>query len=134
MADRVVVQVEGLKEFRKALRDADRALGPELRKGLNQAADIVVKAARPKIAVQTGRLQKSLRARSSQREGIVVLGSARLPYAGWWEFGGKVPHGPSKQFIPTGRALFPAAKERNPEIMAEMERIVDGLARKAGLS
>lgn len=139
MADRVVVQVEGLGEFRKALRDADRALGTALRKGLNEAGDVIVHDVRPDLPHKTGRLAASLRAQSTQREGRVVLGSARVPYAGFVEFGGRIVQHSQRRiierpFVPQGRWLFPSAAKNRARIIDVLGGKVDELARKAGLT
>jgi Bacteriophage HK97-gp10, putative tail-component len=139
MADNVAVHVEGLKEFRAALRDADRVLGIELRKALNEAGDIIVRDVQPDLPRRTGRLAVSLKAQSTQREGRVVLGSARVPYAGWIEFGGRiVQHSRQRiierEFIPRGRWLFPSAERNRGRIINVMDGKVDELARRAGLT
>lgn len=139
MADNVAVRVEGLKDFQKALRDADRALGPELRKGLNEAGEIIVSDVRPDLPRHSGQLAASLRARSTQREGRVVLGSARVPYAGWIEFGGRIVQHNRRRvierpFIPGGRWLFPSAERNRDKIIRLMDHKVDDLARRAGLT
>lgn len=76
------IQVTGIRDLRAALKTAEGRLPSELRKGLNEVANIIVVDARPRIPVgPTGRLAKSLRARSTQTAAQVVLGTARTPYA-----------------------------------------------------
>jgi hypothetical protein len=76
------IQIEGLRELRKAIREAgDKELQKALRLANKAAATVVVADASPSIPVLTGRLKKSARALGSQRSGRAVMGGARLPYA-----------------------------------------------------
>lgn len=79
----------------------------------------------------TGKLEGTLRARSTQREGRVILGNASTPYAGWWEFGGDT-HSPRGGVVrahePEGRTMYPAVDAATPQIIVEMETVVDLLA------
>lgn len=138
MADRVVVKVEGLKEFRRAVVAADRGLGPEMRKGFNEAGRIVIADARPGIAVVSGKTVLTLKARSTQREGRIEMGGPRAPGAGFYEFGGTIDQPAQNRtlhrpFIPQGRNLFPAAARNRDRIVSMMDRNMDHLARRAGL-
>ena len=75
------IQVTGIKELRSALKAAEATLPRELRKGLNEVANIIVVDARPRIPVRSGKLAGALRPRSTQTAAQVVLGTARTPYA-----------------------------------------------------
>lgn len=133
---RVGIKIEGLKELRKALRDADRELPKQLRRGFNEVAVMVADEAAQRVPVQTGRLRDSIRPRSTQTEGIVVMGRASVPYAGWIEFGGRIaPRGTviERPFIREGRYLLPAAKDLEPAIRRETAKVLDRMADRAGL-
>lgn len=129
------IRVDGLAEFQRAVRYADRAYAVELRKGLNESAEIVAKAAAPRVASLTGRLRASLKPRSTQREGRVVMGSNTVPYAGWWEFGGAVGINKSvvRDRVPQGRALYPAFVEQRAQVERVAERVLNRTADRAGL-
>jgi hypothetical protein len=75
------IQVTGIRDLRAAMKAAEATLPRELRKGLNEVANIIVVDARPRIPVRSGKLAGSLRARSTQTAAQVVLGTARTPYA-----------------------------------------------------
>ncbi|MDQ1504883.1 MAG: hypothetical protein QOD57_2610 [Actinomycetota bacterium] len=75
------IQVTGIRELRNALKAAEGRLPSELRKGLNEVANIIVVDARRHIPVRSGKLAGTLRARSTQTAAQVVLGTARTPYA-----------------------------------------------------
>lgn len=130
-----VIRVEGLKEFQKKVVAADKQFGTELRLGLNEAARIVASAAAPRVAVRSGRLRASVRALSTQREGRAVMGSAAVPYAGWWEFGGAVGRNKSvlRPRVPQGRALYPAFIAQRVQVEAVAARVLNRSADRAGL-
>jgi len=77
----LTIQVTGIRELRKALKAAEATLPRELRKGLNEVAQIIVVDARRNVPARTGRLATSMRARSTTTASQVVLGTARTPYA-----------------------------------------------------
>lgn len=136
-ASPVAVRVEGLTELRKALKEIDQKLPRTIRVALNQGAEVVVQAARPTIPERTGRLAATLRPSSTQREGRVTLGTGAVLYAGWVEFGGKIPHvggGESvRPYIRGGRYLFPAAERKTDQVVEVCDRAVSDLIAKAGL-
>lgn len=133
---RVQVKIEGMREFRKALRDADRELPKEMRRAFNNVAEMVADEAANRVPVRSGRLRDSIRPRSTQTEGVVVMGRASVPYAGWIDFGGKIaPRGTvvERQFIREGRYLFPAGRDLEPAIKRETVKVINRMADKAGL-
>lgn len=133
---RVKLKVEGMWEFRKALRAVDTELPKQLRKGLNTVAELVADEAATRVPVRSGALRDSIRPRSTQSEGRVMMGRARVPYAGWIDFGGTIsPRGTpmTRPFIRNGRYLFVTADEMAPRIRKESERLLNRFADKAGL-
>ena len=64
----VGLQVDGLKDVQKALRDVDKALPRELRKANLAAAEIVAVEARRLAPRQSTKLLKSIKAQAGQRE------------------------------------------------------------------
>lgn len=129
------IKIDGLRDLQAGLRAADGESQKQIRLVLNDAADIVVGHARPLIARRTGKLAASLKAASGQRDATVKLGGARIPYAGWWEFGGRVGRRRSivRRFVPAGRTVYPAVVSREPEITRVMVTGLDRLAAEAGL-
>lgn len=133
---RVTVRVEGMREFRKALRAADHDLPKQLRKELNGVAEQVADEAARRVPVRSGELRDSIRARSTQSEGRVVMGWARVPYAGWIEFGGTIaPRGAAltRPFRREGRYLFPVADEMESRIRRDSAKVLERIADRAGL-
>lgn len=134
----------GLREFRLKVAAAARHSPGLVRKGNNALGAAIVDAAQERfpqelsddpynVSRRTGKLEKSLRALSTAREGRVVEGTPkRTPYAGWWEFGGpsrKSNRPPNRQFIKEGRVLYPSWQD--PEVQAQvvesLEMVLQGL-------
>jgi len=99
MAERFVkIEVQGLAEFRRALRAAGGQFPKEMRQANIDAAELVVPEARRrapkgphegKPAVQP--VADSIKAGGTQRAGYVAIGGARSPHAPVYEFGGTIP-------------------------------------------
>jgi phage gpG-like protein len=130
------IEVTGLKEFQASLRAMDSALPRRLRLVLNDATELVLAWARPRMPRKSGRAVASLKARSSQRESRVALGGTKAPYAPWLDFGGQGRvHGrpPKRPFIKDGRYLYQGLKARRLDVTKAMADGVAELAREAGL-
>lgn len=134
MPDGVTVQVKGLKEFQGAIRQIDRALGPELRKGLNEAAEIVAGAARPLVPVKSGDAAGSIKVGSTQRAAQIKVGGQAAPYFPWLDFGGRVgaKKTTERKFIKSGRYIYPTLARKRPEVEAKIDEVLARLAGQAG--
>lgn len=126
MASRTI-QVRGLKELRGALRDVDKLLGPELRKGLNEVAEVVLDTARPLVPTRSGKAKASLKAGSTERAVQIKAGGTKAPYWSWLDFGGKVGRSKSvrRPFIMGGRYIYPTLKKRRDEIEDKFYEVID---------
>lgn len=129
------VQVEGLDQLRSDLRKLDKTLPKEVGLAGKAAADIVAQAAKRRLPRNTGKTAKALRAKVSYGGGAVVFGNAKVPYAGWLDFGGKRPRDPriTRSPIPEGRYVYPALEANRDRIVREYADAVDAVLRKAGL-
>jgi hypothetical protein len=144
MAGVAGIQVIGLREFRTRVAACSRRQPNIMRLGLNAVGQTIVDEARIKFPSElssdpynasrrTGRLEGSLRARSTAREGRVVEGSeTRIPYAGWWEFGGPSRPSnrpPNRPFRREGRVLYPTLKSAPVQeaIVRDMELVLRAL-------
>lgn len=150
------VDVQGLREFQKQLREIERTLPRELRLAGNEAAEVVVDEAVDRANALGGvaaKAARSLRAASGQREAAVKLGGAAYPFALGAEFGGGL-HGRGNptarggyttQFLPwrgnqwtfrglefsqhaTGYFLHPAIRDKQADVVEAYGRAVDRLA------
>lgn len=55
-------------------------------------------------------LRMDIRASGTKTGGSVRMGRKTIAYAGWVEFGGSRPDGSTREYLPSGRYLFPAAR------------------------
>lgn len=130
-----VVRVEGLAQFRRGLRDLDRAAPRALRLAGNEAATLVVDAARPTIPRRSGRAAASVKTRSSQAAVKVVSGGARAPHMPWLDYGGRV--GPndsvSRPFNPDGRYVYPAFRRVRSQFTTVLQEALQRIADESGV-
>lgn len=132
--------VRGLKEVRGALRDVDKLLGPELRKGLNEVAEVVLETARPLVPVRKGKARASLKAGSTETAVQIKAGGAKAPYWGWLDFGGTVGKGRvsggvhkkattagsvKRPWIQEGRFIYPTLRKRRDDIEDKFYEVID---------
>lgn len=129
------IKIGGLRDLQSGLKAADGESQKQIRLVLNEAADVVVGHARPLMPRRSGRLVGSLKAASGQREASVKLGGAKVPYAGWIEFGGRVGRDQSvvRRFVRGGRHVYPAVAAREVELTKIMGDGLTRLALEAGL-
>jgi hypothetical protein len=127
------VKIEGLREFRLGLRDLNADLPKALRLAFNDAADLIVSDARPKVASRTGRAASTVKARSTQTSARVVGGGNRAPYYPWLDFGGRIPRGPSRPFLPKGRYIYAAFFRRRDEFTDRLQDRLVEVAHAAGI-
>lgn len=84
------VQIEGLREFTRALREIDRALGRELQQIHKGFSGTVASAAQSSAPRRSGKLAGTIKARATQRDASIT-GGRGIAYFGLAEFGGSVP-------------------------------------------
>lgn len=127
------IEIKGIRELQAALKALDGESQKRLRIVFNEAAELVVAVAAPKVPTVSGAARKSVRARSGQRNAIVMGGSARVPYYGWLDFGGKAGNGVRRYFQKSGRYIYPAYTAKRPIILAQLTDALVALAHDAGL-
>lgn len=129
------LQITGLREFQRALRQMDAGLPKQIRLVFNDATKVVIRDATSRMPSRSGRAIASVKARSSQREARVAIGGARAPYVPWLDYGGKT--GPNRSvvrpFIREGRYLYPALTRERDELQKILEAGLVELATGAGL-
>lgn len=126
------IQITGLRQMNKALKQVDTDLPKGTRLALNEGATIVADEARPHVPRRTGRAAATYRARSTRTAARVAIGGAKAPYVPWLDFGGTA-NTAKRQFIKSGRYLFPALERKRPEVLAALERAVVAVVEGAGL-
>ena len=129
----VGLQVDGLKDVQKALRDVDKALPRELRKANLAAAEIVAVEARRLAPRQSTKLLKSIKAQAGQREASVKVGSpVRTPYAGpaVWGWGSKRNPRPQGGWQPRNLFAQRALGNKHKQVSKAYEKAVDKLTKR----
>lgn len=113
----------------------DRGLPKGVRVALNDVANILVDAARPKIPQQTGAAAASLKAQSTQSAARVSMGGSKAPYMPWLDFGGRVGRKKSvlRPFYGDGRYVYPTLAEQRSNIEAAMIKALSQLAETNGI-
>lgn len=132
---RVWVEVTGLRELRAQLKAMDAGLPKMIRVALNQASELVISYARPKIPRRSGRAAGSLKVRSNQQTARIAAGGQRAPHYPWLDFGGRVGRGKSvsRPFYTEGRYIYPGLRANRQEITEKMSTALTALAHDAGL-
>lgn len=109
------VRVEGLTEFRKALRDAQPGLQKAMSEAHKQVAKIVVEGAEPKLTTKHGKRQAKVSIAASGTQG-----GAFVKLKGPTAFGAEFGASRFKQFKPhrgrVGYAVYPTIREKRTEI------------------
>jgi hypothetical protein len=132
------IEVHGLKEFRRNLRQMDRGLPKGLRVAGNKAAALVVAGAKPLVPLgpaRGGHARDSIRAASTQSSARVKGGGSRFPYYPWLDFGGRVGRNRSvhRRFIHSGRYIWAAFARDRHKVERELLDALEGVARDAGV-
>jgi HK97 gp10 family phage protein len=81
------IQIDGLKETQKALREMSDDLKYKMKETHREAAEVVVEGSKRYVPFRTGKLAASIRAAATMTSGKVRVGSASVPYAGPIHFG-----------------------------------------------
>jgi len=119
-----LVVVEGAKALRRDInrleKDDRSALYSAMKKAGYRAISPLIPAIRSALPSSSrppgngndpGALRGSVRPSSYKSGAAVRVGSTKIPFAGWVEFGGnrRKPHASSREFIKGGRYIFPAS-------------------------
>lgn len=129
------IKIDGLAQFSRNLRKLDADLPKALRIALNDAADVIVDYARPRIPKRTGRAASTLKSRSTRTAVRVSAGGRRAPWYPWLDFGGKVGRNRSveRAFIKEGRYIYKGYFAKRDEFSEVLTRSLLDVARQAGI-
>jgi len=121
------VEVEGLAQFRRDLKDIDRNLPKELGQEFRKISELIVTAASQKATLLGGVAAKAadaIKATSRSDSATVRLKASDKPYVLGAEFGGQ-RRPTTQQFEPwrgsdenAGYFLYPAIREREQEMLS----------------
>ncbi|MET7989854.1 hypothetical protein ABZU76_02985 [Amycolatopsis sp. NPDC005232] len=136
MAD--AIRIEGLREFQRSLKNISPELPKALRLAANDAAELVVADAKPKVPIGPGKgghAVSSLKAASTRTAARVQGGGKRYPYYPWLDFGGGV--GPGKKtkrpFFKKGRYIWASFADNQDRVVQQLADGLSNVARQAGL-
>ena len=130
------IKIEGLSQFRRNLKNLDNDLPKALRVALNEAVDIVVDDARPRIPSRSGKARRSVRAASTVGAKVRIKGGGRrAPYYPWLDFGGRVGRAKSvrRPFLKEGRYIYRSFFDNRDRVYRALENAIIETARKAGV-
>ena len=135
------IEVHGLREFRRELRQAGQQFPRELRQANRDAAEVVVPEVRrraPKGPHQGGGnvqpIAASVRAGGTQRAGYVAVGGARSPHAPVYEFkGATLPRHASeaRTQVTAQPYIYPAIEAKADEVVEVYGQALDRLTKRA---
>ena len=135
--DMTAIRIEGLSEFVRGVKRMDRESGKMVRLAFNQASQVVVDEAAPRVPRRSGRAAASLKARSTQTLARVAGGSSKAPYYPWLDFGGKVGRNDSvsRPFFKEGRYIYKSYedKKRSGEFERIMQDALVDVAKSSGV-
>lgn len=132
----MTIGVKGLADFSKALRKLDKDAPKGLRLALNEGADLLAGTARPLFPRKSGAAQRTVKAKSTRTSARVSIGSSRVKYVPWLDFGGSVGRGKSvhRPFVKEGRYLFPTLVKIRPQVQDRLAGALLAVAEGAGLA
>lgn len=129
------IRIVGWREFNRNLRKMNKDLPKGLRLAGNEAAQIVVDWAKPRVPRKTGKAAASVKARSTRTAARVAGGSNRVPYYAWLDYGGRVGrrHAVRRTYIKGGRYLYPGYAKNKRKIRRVLRANLLKVAKDAGL-
>jgi hypothetical protein len=130
------IDIVGLREVQRSLREVDAGLPKQIRLIFNEATGLIVDYSKAHIEVRSGRAKASIKARSSQRTAAVAIGGSRAPYTPWLDFGGegrRRGRPSARPFIREGRYVYKGLRLHHDDITAIMSKGLIELVQSAGL-
>ncbi len=129
------IKITGLKEFSRNLRKMDKDLPKALRLALNDAGEIIVEWARPRVPKRSGRAAGSIKSKSTRTLARVSAYGNRVPYGPWLDFGGAVGRRNSvkRPYIAEGRYIYPGLTANQDQINKVLRDALLDVARSAGV-
>lgn len=129
------IEVEGLKDFQRALKDAGGDFPKELRLASKEAAKVVATGTRQSFLSRAGvapKVAASVKVLASQRGAAVRIGGNKFPYALGSNFG-SVRFRRFPMFAGHGSdySLYKTIKAKRDEVIEVYGEAVDRIARKA---
>ena len=129
-----VIQVTGLRDLQRALKDFAEGTTRELATAMKTIATRVADDVRGRVPVKSGTAARTVKASGTARGAAIKAGGDRAPYYQWLDFGGKVgrDRSVSRNFIRSGRYIYPSIARHHEETTRLVDDVVRTLAIKAG--
>lgn len=135
-------EIEGLRDFSRAVKKASNETAKEMRRELkSEIAEPLARSVRGNVPVRSGTWRRSIRAGATQRGAHITWGRARVPYAGWMEFGGQLPSKASgrparvvRTRTPGGRYVYPEIARARPETEQTVQQLIHRTFQRVELS
>jgi len=129
------VKIDGLAEFNRQLKQVDTKLPKALRVALNDAAEVVIDYARPRVPMRTGKARRTIKARSTRTLARVSAGGSKAPYFPWLDFGGRVGRKRSVYRVVRkhGRYLYQGYYAKRDEFTTILDRNLRQIVTSSGL-
>lgn len=132
------IKIEGLSEFVRNLKKLDSDLPKAARLAGNEAANLIVGVAKPKVPRGPGRgghAANSVKAKSTRTAARVAGGGKKYPYYGWLDFGGAVGRNRSvtRPFLKSGRYIWAAYDAHSDDVYKRLAGALVDVARQAGV-
>lgn len=141
------IRIKGLKEFTAALKDVDKSFGREMGKAAKAAGELIVPAARQRLAdmsKQGAKAAPSIRAAASQKGVSIKFGGSGSPgdMAAGAIFGAKqykqFPAWVGNDWTAGGTGgpygINAAIREKSPEVIDLYTRIIGDLYKRAAFN
>lgn len=132
------IKIDGLAEFTRNLKKLDKDLPKAVRLAANEAADLIVTQARPRVPSGPGRgghAKSSVKAKSTRTAARVSGGGKKFPYYAWLDFGGRVGRNRSvrRPFLKEGRYIWKAFADNRGKVEETLAEALVEVARSAGV-
>ena len=133
------IRVEGLKELKRALREAPPEVKREFNKSMRGIVSEMVDAVRSQMPEVTGDAQSSVRVSTAGNYLAIRAGGERAPYYPWLDFGGTLKAAGGRHneqhrpFFHEGRWIYPTVARHRPEIYRKAMEAVERAKGRVGL-
>lgn len=129
------ITITGLNEFVRKLKKLDSDLPKAVRLAGNEAVQIVLADAKPKVPRRSGRAAASMKAASTTKTARIRAGGNKAVYYPWLDFGGHVGihRSVSRPMVKSGRYIWKSFAGNKEKVREAYQDGILEVARSAGL-
>lgn len=127
------IEVKGLKELTKALKQLDPEMVKELKAVNKDAAQVIATSAKGIVPRRSGRLANSIRAGATTKSGVVRAGNnGKVPYGPGIHFGvGPRPGRKGPHSVKPNPFIYSALDARRQAVEASWSKAVEKIVERA---